>query len=135
MKRPQPTDFFLELFLQWRMLFFAFKALARALTNFIYDVGLKFGKDLKFLKMKPQDESNMIQDPAHPSELPAMWMWGGGLILTIVGMIVVMSVQFQMPVSLTLLSLFLAFFFSFLAIQCTGVAGKQLLTLKISNIF
>jgi|ERR1700761_3859965 len=105
------------------MLFYAFKAVARALTNAIYDVGLKAGKDLKFLKMRPQDETNMIQDPAHPSEIPPMWTWGAGLILTIVGMIVVMAVQFDMPVGITLLSLFLAFFFSFLAIQCSGVTG------------
>lgn len=36
-----------------------------------------------------------------------------------------MGVEFDMPVGMSVLSVFLAFFFSFLAIQCTGVTGKH----------
>jgi hypothetical protein len=65
----------------------------------------------------------MVKDPAPAHDLPPMWIWAIGLILSIVGMCVVMGVQFQMPVGMTLLAVFLAFFFSFLAIQCSGVTG------------
>jgi hypothetical protein len=109
--------------LQWRLISFAFKAVARAISSALYDAAAKAGKDLKFLKMKPQDESNMVQDPAPAHDLPPMWIWGTGLILSIIGMCIVMGVQFHMPVGMTLLAVFLAFFFSFLAIQCSGVTG------------
>jgi OPT oligopeptide transporter protein len=109
--------------LQWRLISFAFKAVARAISSALYDAAAKAGKDVKFLKMKPQDESNMVQDPAPPHDLPPMWIWGTGLILSIIGMCIVMGVQFHMPVGMTLLAVFLAFFFSFLAIQCSGVTG------------
>lgn len=39
-----------------------------------------------------------------------------------------MAVQFNMPIGMTLLSIFLAFFFSFLAVQCAGVTDITPLT-------
>lgn len=110
------------------------------MSGAIYDLGQKLGKDLKFFKMKPQDESHMVQDPAAEADLIPMWMWALGLVLSIIGMCVVMGKQFgkhirawtyfqtnlvtDMSIGLTLLSVFLAFFFSFLAIQCAGVTGR-----------
>lgn len=41
---------------------------------------------------------------------------------------VVLGVQYQMPVGMSLLSIFMAFFFSFLAIQCSGVTDIMPLT-------
>ena len=67
----------------------------------------------------------MIEDPASPDEQVKMWMYLPGLILIIVLMCVVMFFQYEMPVDMSLLSVFLAFFFSFLAVQCTGVTGKS----------
>lgn len=55
-------------------------------------------------------------------------MWAPGLLATIICMCVVMGVQYDMPVGMSLLSIFLAFFFSFLAIQCTGVTDITPLT-------
>jgi uncharacterized oligopeptide transporter (OPT) family protein len=55
-------------------------------------------------------------------------MWLPGLLITIVCMCVVMGVQYEMPLGMSLLSIFLAFFFSFLAIQCTGVTDITPLT-------
>lgn len=55
-------------------------------------------------------------------------MWFPLLILVIILSCVVMAVQFDMPVGMSLLSIFLAFFFSFLAVQCAGVTDITPLT-------
>ncbi|CZS88195.1 hypothetical protein WAI453_000615 [Rhynchosporium graminicola] len=56
------------------------------------------------------------------------WMWLPGLILVIIGASALMRWQHNMPVTETLLALFLAFFFSLLAIQSYGVTDIQPLT-------
>jgi hypothetical protein len=119
---------FTELLLQWRIIIFAFKAIWRASATALHDAAAKRGKEYKFLVVKQQDETNLVQDPARPEEIPKMWMWAPGLILTIIGMCLVMGIQYEMPVNMSLLSVFLAFFFSFLAIQCTGVTDITPLT-------
>lgn len=65
----------------------------------------------------------MVEDPAPPEDLVKMWMWLPGLLLTVVGYCLVLGLQYQVSVGVSLLSVFLAIFFSFLAIQCTGVTG------------
>lgn len=55
-------------------------------------------------------------------------MWMPGLVLCIITICIVLGVEFDMPVGMSLLSVFLAFFFSFLAIQCTGVTDITPLT-------
>jgi uncharacterized oligopeptide transporter (OPT) family protein len=110
------------------MLAYAFKAVARGISNGIYRAGQKAGKDLHFIKMKPQDNSSMIQDPAADHELPQMYLWASGLILSMVSMCIVMKVQYDVPVGITLVSIILTIFFSFLAIQCTGVTDTTPLT-------
>lgn len=65
----------------------------------------------------------MVKDPAADKDLVKLWMWFPGLILTIICVCVVMGVEFDMPVGMSLLSLSLAFFFSFLANQCSGATG------------
>lgn len=56
------------------------------------------------------------------------YYWAPLLILMVVLICVVMGVQFDMPVGMSLLSVFLAFIFSFLAIQCTGITDITPLT-------
>ena len=56
-------------------------------------------------------------------------MWAPLLIIVIICACVVLGVQFDMPVGMSLLSVFLAFFFSLLAIQCAGVTGEYSLPL------
>jgi OPT family oligopeptide transporter len=119
---------FTELLLQWRIIFFAFKAVYRAVAKGLYDLAQSRGKEIGWLKVKQQDESEMVQDPAADHELPKMWMWMPGLLISIIGMCAVMGAQYDMPVGMSLLSVFLAFFFSFLAIQCTGVTDITPLT-------
>lgn len=112
---------FTELILQWKVIIFAFKALYRGTANGIY----KLTKAAYFKNVGAQKEEDVVEDPAAPQDLVRMWMWLPGLVATIVCICVVMGVQFGMPVGMSLLSVFLAFFFSFLAIQCTGVTGKS----------
>jgi len=53
------------------------------------------------------------------------WWWAPLLVLMIILICVVMGVQFDMPVGVSLLAVLLAFIFSFLAVQCTGVVSDQ----------
>lgn len=63
-------------------------------------------------------------DPAPRNEQVEIWMWLPGLIAVLFITCVVMKMEFNMPIVEVLLALFLAFFFSFLAIQATGATGK-----------
>lgn len=63
-------------------------------------------------------------DPAPPDEQVQIWMWLPGLAAVLIMTCVVMRMEFSMPVSEVLLALFLAFFFSLLAIQSSGASGK-----------
>ncbi|ORY00460.1 oligopeptide transporter [Clohesyomyces aquaticus] len=120
---------FTELFLQYKIIFFAFKALYRGICQGVYAAGHAMGKDLGFFRrVGEQAEEDYVEDSAKPHELVKMWMWLPGLILSIICICVVLGVEFDMPVGMSLLSVFLAFFFSFLAIQCTGVTDVTPLT-------
>ncbi|KAF2177042.1 oligopeptide transporter [Zopfia rhizophila CBS 207.26] len=120
---------FTELALQYKVIFFAFKALYRGLANGIYALGRAMGKELSFFKrVGQQAEEDLVDDSAEPHQLVKMWMWLPGLLLSIICICVVLGVEFDMPVGMSLLSVFLAFFFSFLAIQCTGVTDITPLT-------
>lgn len=79
-------------------------------------------------KYSHQDQKDIVEDPASEDELVKFWMWGPLLIVVIICACVVMGVQYDMPVGMSLLSIFLAFFFSFLAIQCSGVTDITPLT-------
>jgi hypothetical protein len=84
----------------------------------------RWGKHYAFLQPRELSHEQIpTQDPASDNELPRTWMWMLGLILSVVGMCAVLGSQYHMPIGMSLLSVFLAFFFSFLAIQCTGVTG------------
>jgi len=63
-------------------------------------------------------------DPAPRNEQVELWMWLPGLITVLFITCIVMRMEFNMPVVEVLLALFLAFFFSFLAIQSTGATGE-----------
>lgn len=83
-------------------------------------------------RMRPSNsaqgnEQLPVKDPALPTELVKTWMWLPALIILLFLACLVMNVQYDMPVGESLLALFLAFFFSFLAIQSTGATGKCLL--------
>lgn len=55
-------------------------------------------------------------------------MWMPGMIAVVILACVVMAELYEMPVGESILCLFLAFFFSFMAIQCTGATDITPLT-------
>jgi hypothetical protein len=79
-------------------------------------------------KRSLQKEGDLVEDPAKPEEMVKPYYWIPLLILSVILICVVMGVQFDMPVGMSLLSVFLAFIFSFLAIQCTGITDITPLT-------
>ncbi|KAI9701688.1 MAG: hypothetical protein M1820_006316 [Bogoriella megaspora] len=120
---------FTELALQYKVIYYIFKALYRGTLNGINSIYRARGRHNAWLERNSrQDESNMVEDPAAPEELVKMWMWAPGLIAVIICTCVVMGVEFDMPVGMSILSIFLAFFFSFLAVQCAGVTDITPLT-------
>jgi len=76
--------------------------------------------------IEQEDEQLPIKDPALAKDLVKIWMWLPALVLLLFLACLVMSVQYDMPIGESLLALFLAFFFSFLAIQSTGATGLYL---------
>ncbi|KAF4549365.1 OPT oligopeptide transporter-like protein 3 [Elsinoe fawcettii] len=121
---------FTELLLQYQVIFFIGKAIVRGTTKAYVDLLEKMNKTpsdamKKRASQKPED---IVKDSAEPHELIPWWWWTPLLLLVIICTCVVMGVQFEMPVGMSLLSVFLAFFFSFLAIQCTGVTDITPLT-------
>ncbi|KAF2090219.1 oligopeptide transporter [Saccharata proteae CBS 121410] len=120
---------FTELVVQWKIFVYGGRALWRGCCGGIYAVGKACGKQLGwFQERSVQDQENVVEDPAAPEDQVKMWMWMPGLILSIICICIVMGIEFDMPVGMSLLSVFLAFFFSFLAIQCTGATDITPLT-------
>ena len=124
---------FTELLLQYKVIGMAFNAVGKALAAATADGLEKFGKSIPFLrKYGNSKQADPVEDPALPNDLVKMWMWMPGLILSIITICVVAGVEFELPVSMSVLSVFLAFFFSFLAIQCSGVTGKKVLPMIVA---
>jgi hypothetical protein len=109
---------------------FICKAIYRACckqANAIYRK--KNGADHPYLeKRSQQKQEDLVEDPAKPEEMVPMWWWAPLLVLVIILICVVMGVQYDMPIGMSLLSVLLAFVFTFLAIQCTGVTDITPLT-------
>lgn len=126
---------FTELFMQYKVFWFICKAIYRACCkqlNTLYRK--KNGADHPYLEAKSQQkEEDLVKDPAKPEEMVKWWWWAPLLVLMVILICVVMGVQFDMPVGMSLLSVFLAFVFSFLAIQCTGITDITPLTAGMYN--
>ncbi|KAF2757380.1 oligopeptide transporter [Pseudovirgaria hyperparasitica] len=120
---------FTELFLQYKIIFFAFRAVFRGTCQGISAAGHALGKKMPWFEKRAEQEVNdLVEDPAPVEEQVKWWMWSPGLILSIICICVVLGVEFDMPIGMSLLSVVLTFFFSFLAIQCTGVTDITPLT-------
>ncbi|KAE9974174.1 hypothetical protein BLS_003255 [Venturia inaequalis] len=120
---------FTELLLQWKIIWIGFQAVGRGVGKGLADMAKLAGKDLAWLRGKTaQPQTDLVEDPASEDEQVKMWMWLPGLIGSIISICVVLGVQYDMPVGMSLLSVFLAFFFSFLAVQCSGVTDITPLT-------
>lgn len=120
---------FTELFLQYKIIFFAFRAIYRGTCAGLAAAGESMGRKMPWLRRQGEREvTNNVEDPAGEHEQVKWWMWTPGLILSIICICVVLGVEFDMPVGMSLLTVVLTFFFSFLAIQCTGVTDITPLT-------
>ncbi|KAK4465067.1 OPT oligopeptide transporter protein-domain-containing protein [Cladorrhinum samala] len=76
---------------------------------------------------KPKS-ANMVEDPFPPEEQVKTWMWGLGILVTLVVGMIIFHFQWDMHPGLTLLAVLLAFLFSFLAIQIGAVTDSTPLT-------
>ncbi|KAK5131939.1 hypothetical protein LTR08_000451 [Meristemomyces frigidus] len=121
---------FTELALQYKVFYLVSKAVFRG-TCASMNEGLKRFKKKEspwLAKQASRPAGDMVADPAADHELIPWWYWAPLLVFVIIMTCVVMGVQYDMPVGMSLLSIFLAFFFSFLAVQCTGVTDITPLT-------
>ncbi|KAK4555422.1 hypothetical protein LTR86_007719 [Recurvomyces mirabilis] len=120
---------FTELGLQYKVFYFVAKAIWRGCCSSINAALRATGKKSTFLeKQGEHKEDAPVIDPAADHEMVKLWMWLPPLIVVIICSCVVMGVQFEMPVGMSLLAIFLAFFFSILAVQCAGVTDITPLT-------
>jgi len=121
---------FAELALQYKVFVYVSKAVWRGSCAAINDAMIKLRKKgSPFLeKQGHQNQESLVEDSAAEHELVKWWMWFPLLIIVIILSCVVLGVSFDMPVGMSLLSVFLAFFFSFLAVQCAGVTDITPLT-------
>lgn len=76
-------------------------------------------KGLSFTDIRPE-EDRMLDDPAPDHEQVPMWMWGGGLLVSIAATLLVGKLSFDMDVGIGILALLLAFMFSFIGVQASG---------------
>ncbi|KAK5113887.1 hypothetical protein LTR85_010420 [Meristemomyces frigidus] len=66
------------------------------------------------------DEDALIKEPCPPEELVPTWMWGGGIILSIIFTCIIMGLQFKLSVGQTILAILFAFIFSFIGAESCG---------------
>ncbi|KAE8230225.1 hypothetical protein CF326_g4779 [Tilletia indica] len=72
----------------------------------------------------PERGSDMNDTVPKEHQTP-FWMWGGGLILSVVFTCVVSAVQFDMHVGISILAIVLAFLFSFVGLQASGTTDTN----------
>lgn len=73
----------------------------------------------RFRRIKVHEE-DLIEDPAPAHEQVPWWMWSGGILLAIFFSCLVLGLQYHQNVGLTLLSIVLAFIFSFIGAESAG---------------
>jgi len=123
------TVSFVELAFQYKVFWYVGKAVLRASRDYTNKAARVMGKKAPFSELgNIQSDEYLVEDSADENELVKWWMWFPLLVFVIIMTCVVMGVQFNMPVGMSLLSIFLAFFFSFLAVQCSGVTDITPLT-------
>ncbi|KAK3987658.1 putative transporter [Cladorrhinum sp. PSN332] len=75
-----------------------------------------------------QKSEDMVEDPFPPEQQVKTWMWGLGLLATLVIAMIIGHFQWNMNPGLMILAILLAFLFSFLAIQIGAVTDSTPLT-------
>jgi uncharacterized oligopeptide transporter (OPT) family protein len=120
---------FAELFVQYKILWYACKSAWKGMAGSLNTVVTMLGKKSPFLQRNSQFKNeNVIHDSASPEDQVKTWQWAPPLLLVIIATCIVLSLQYHLPVGMSLLSILLGFIFSFLAIQCTGVTDTTPVT-------
>ncbi|KAK1460510.1 oligopeptide transporter [Colletotrichum cuscutae] len=121
-----------ELIVHWKIIYFGFAAGWRSICLSIHETAMKKGKRIEFFakyaEAEEKREADAVEDPATPEQQVKTWIWVVGLFASIILACIVMGLQWQVNVGVTILALVLAFLFSFLAIQIGGVTDQTPLT-------
>lgn len=128
------ADSFAELICQWRTFLLSAKVLWKAMLPFsrrVLDAMPQWTSYQEVPEVKYHRPAHVSEDTEervlHPDpsteQQVTIWMWMPGLVAVMFATCAVMKTEFDMPISEILLALFLAFFFSLLAIQATGATG------------
>lgn len=121
-----------ELFVQYKVISYAFRSVWRTMCISVNDNLVKHGKHSSYFARKAASDikgaEDMVQDSARPEDQVRVWMWSSGLIVSIVAGILIFHYQWGMNPGLTILACVLGFMFSFLAIQIGAVTDQTPLT-------
>ena len=103
-----------ELFIQYKTIWHAFKTIYTHAMGGINNVMKKRGKNSAFLEKqsaKPVTEDH-VEDFATPEQQVPGWLWGTGIIVTLVVTCAIGAVQYDMNVGLNILASLLGFIFA-----------------------
>jgi len=84
-----------ELFIQYKVIWFAFKSLYQQACVGLHYVLQKRGKNIAYLEKHAAKEQNkdVVEDFAKPEDLVKDWMWIVGLIVTVIIAIIICQLQ------------------------------------------
>jgi hypothetical protein len=84
-----------ELFIQYKIIAFAFKSLFQSACSGLQTHAQKRGKSIAFLEKHASKHrnANVVEDPAKPEDQVRDWMWIVGLIVTIVIAMIICQLQ------------------------------------------
>ena len=84
-----------ELFIQYKVIGFAFKALFQSACSGIQDFAQRRGKSLAFFEKHAaaHRSGEVVEDPAKPEDQVKDWMWIVGLIATLVMAMIICHFQ------------------------------------------
>ncbi|KAL0944713.1 oligopeptide transporter [Colletotrichum truncatum] len=121
-----------ELIVHWKIIYLGFGAGWKSICISLHTLAMKRGKRIEYFAKRAEAEEkideNTVQDPATPDQQVATWIWVVGLFASIILAIIVMALQWEVNVGVTILALVLSFLFSFLAIQIGAVTDQTPLT-------
>ncbi|KAK5170129.1 uncharacterized protein LTR77_004713 [Saxophila tyrrhenica] len=100
----------------------AFAELAAQYKSIYASMVQLFGPLLQkvFRRNKEANEDYLIEEPCTREELVPTWMWGGGIVLSIIFTCLIMGLQFKQNVGVTILAIVFAFIFSFIGAESAG---------------
>ncbi|KAI8806868.1 OPT oligopeptide transporter protein-domain-containing protein [Cladochytrium replicatum] len=101
---------FTELFSNWRTIASGFKALGSTVKGGIAKISGK----------ATTTEERVDEDPAPVNHRVPAWAWVGGLVLSVILSVVVLSVAFGVGVGESILAIICGFLFAFIGLQSSG---------------